>query len=104
MVEKSIIFYPYSISDSCFYDTVALNAGTFIILNGISTIFECQFQCQNYPECNYFKYGKLGKSCYLKTLRDNYPLISIAVSSGPKYCQEVVGKYITKSPSFGNYS
>jgi hypothetical protein len=84
------------ISDSCFYNTVALNAATFKIIQGVSNVFECQFQCQKNPDCNYFKYGKIGTNpCYLKTLRDNYPNIQSALLSGPKYCQEVVGKKLT---------
>ena len=55
----------------------------------VSSVYQCQIQCQNNAECFVFGFDTNSQRCVLKN-KEN-PGFAPGITSGPKYCKEKHG-------------
>ena len=51
---------PFSLLDSCFYDSVFLNSSTYMTISNSWNVFDCQYRCQQDADCNFFQVFQIG--------------------------------------------
>ena len=88
---------PLFLDTNCFIVDLDHNGNDITVIEWVSSIFQCQIECQNNAECIVFGFDTNSQRCVLKNQEN--PGYTPGITSGPKFCKEkrgINGFYLIK--------